>query len=145
LVSATFGFDLWWDLKKQFNAARLAYLGIACGETSEWDPQNDKALIETITGIPYQIKIEVVQREGRNGKIFHNVDVVETRHLAKQARSKYTKDPDWKKVVGLPADRLLESKDYSGGASPGADVVTSTERDPFEDPPKAADDDDFPF
>jgi len=137
LVTATFGFDLWWDLSKQFNAARLAYLGIACGETGEWDPKDDPALIETITGVPYQIKIEVTPREGRNGKIFHNVDVIETRHLSKDKRSKYVKDPGWKKIVGLPADRLLEPRDYSGGAAvPQKETIA----DPFDGPA-----DDFGF
>ena len=143
MVSATFGFDLWWDLSKKFNAARLVYLGIACGETEAWDPTKDQSLIQTITGIPYRIKIDVEAKVGRNGRTFYNVNPVETKHLSKDVRKRYMESPDWKKIVGSPDDRMLDPKDYSSGAGPSADQAAAS--DPFSDPDDGFADDDLPF
>lgn len=142
MVHGTFGFDLWFDLTKKFNAERLAHLGIACGETENWDPTDDGVLVSTITGVPYLIKIMVSERETRSGKKFHNVELLETKHIGKEQRTKYMKTPDWKKIIGSPEDRLLKFRDWSTPAdSPAAsNVEKSKQKDPFSDP-----EDDFSF
>ena len=147
IVGKSFPFDLWMrvlndDGTLNFNGKRLNHLAIANGCGDEFDPDEDKDLVKTITGAPYRITIVV---EKKPDSKYAQVDAVEFKHLSTEARGKYTKLPDFTKVIGKPEARMLEEKDFSersGGyqsrAKPAAQEEVAQEQDAFAD-------DDLPF
>lgn len=127
MVGHTFGQDIWWNLFKEgdesqlnYNGQRLVNLAIACGCDSEFDPEDRDGLGKLICGTPYRIKIAIESQRGSNGKDFYNVNVSEVKHFNAEGRKKYMSAPDWKKIVGNPAECRMEDQDYStGGKSDG--------------------------
>lgn len=133
--------SLWWDLTKKGNQERVACMGIACGQMDEWDPEDDKQLVKTITGVPYQIKARRKEEEYL-GKKRLNFDVMATQAIAQDKRKQFASAPDWIKVIGDPSTRMMEAKaGKSGGGNAAAHSEgTSTntkvqEVDPFADIP----------
>jgi len=131
----SFSIDLWWNMEKQGNAKRLAHMAAACGAVEAFDHNDSASLVAAITGIPYRMKHRVKEYEHK-GKPMRDADPVYTTHLPKAKRAGYIKDPDFKKLIGAPEDRILEDKDYSKPRSapnhsdPQARETTS---DPFDD------------
>ena len=144
IVGKSFPFDLWMrvlndDGTLNFNGKRLNHLAIANGCGDEFDPDEDADMVKTVTGVPYRITIVV---EKKPDSKYAQVDAVEFRHLSTDARGKYTKLPDFAKVIGKPEARMLEQKDFSGGGhgsrKPAAQEEVAQEQDAFAD-------DDLPF
>lgn len=129
-------FDLWWDLTKGMNAARVSHLGAACRQIEEWDPDDRKQLVQALTGVPYQFKLEC-KEEVYKGKNRKNVEIVRFDHLSKQQRQVLMDDPGWAKIVGSPGDRMLDDADYSsdsgGGAGGSGGSGGAPQNDPLSD------------
>jgi hypothetical protein len=128
-VGKSFPFDLWWNLEKDGNARRLAYLCAACGVVSPFDPNDDHELAKATTGVPFKIKIEIEEKEF-GGRVRKDVRVLWTTHLAKPRREKLASDPGFAKVMGRLEDRVLEAKDYTSGGAGGGYPSAPRTRDP---------------
>jgi len=141
-VGKNVGQDMWWDLSKKGNQERVACMGIAHGQMDEWDPDNDAQLVTAATGVPYQMKS---QRKVQGD--FINLNVLATQQLSKEKRAEYTNAPDWKQLVGDPAQRMVnevKGKKTNGNGKPAQTRVQDD--DPFRDagaPPMT--DEDIPF
>lgn len=117
-VGKNFGLDMWTDFSKNANAQRMSFMGIACGQTEAWDPEDNGQLAKAICGVPYQIKIDVKDKDV-NGKTYADLQVIKVDQLSKEARSKYTSSPDWAKFDTGKAERWLKEKDFSQGKGGG--------------------------
>lgn len=142
-VGRTFPLDLWANWEKAANVQRISWLGIACGQTEDWDPDNDADLVKAVTGTPYRITFDI-KRGTYQGKPTEDLQVLECKQLGAAAREKYTKAPDWKATVGDPGERMLEEKDFTksggsgGGSRGGSKHSERTADNPFGN-------DDIPF
>jgi hypothetical protein len=140
-IGKSFPFDLWWNLEKDANARRLAYLCAACGVTSPFDPDNDHELAKATTGVPFKIKIEIEEKEF-GGRVRKDVRVLWTTHLPKARREKLASDPGFSKAVGRLEERVLEFRDYSSGNG-GGGAYPSRPRAPETQSEEIGEDDPF--
>jgi hypothetical protein len=93
--------------------ALMSCLGAACGQTEEWDPDNDGDLIRATTGVPYLLKFETRERKTDSGEVRKDINVREFKHLSGESKKRHMSAPDWKKLVGEPSSRMKELKDFS--------------------------------
>ena len=151
-----FGLDLWWNFDKRYNEQKLAFLIRAChkGEIpskfidvdTDKFVDTDENLVEALTGVPFGIKIEVTERtykrnDGTQGK-GADIRILESKDLNDKWLSRFTSDPDFKKLIGKPADRLLDEvvPDSATETAREADSGGSDDDSWADDP-----DDDLPF
>lgn len=114
MVGQLMGLDLWMTLQKSYNAEKFSFMCIANGVDQEFDEEDDRSLVEAITGTPYRIRIGVTKVErGKGKKPIFDVEIQETKHLSSAARKKYAGLPDWSKVVGDKDQRMKAEKDYT--------------------------------
>lgn len=136
-VGKLFSFDVWANWTKPFNVARISHLGIACGQTDSWDPDEPAELVRAITGVPYQMKM--VRKESEyNGQTRQDAEPVEVKGIGTDARAKYTKSPDWPKTVGNAAERYEDIGSATPKGKGSTAPVKADQPDPFKD-------DDIPF
>ena len=162
MVGQTMGVDIWWHNPTRddpagiddcdfnlivseegdrlaFNGHKLMNMAIANGCSEDIEENiRDRNLVGLLTGVPYRMKIEVEESEGAKGRTYYNVNVLETKHLPSKARERYTKAPDFQRVVGDPDSRMLDAADFSSGKKP--EKKTKSEDDGFFD-----DSEDLPF
>lgn len=139
-VGKTLSLDLWANWEKMFNVQRVSHMGIACGQTDAWDPEDPGELVKATTGVPYQLKM--VRKESEyQGKVRQDAEPVEFKSIGVDARAKYTKSPDWQRTVGSPSDRYEDAgvvTPKSGATVHKIGAAKGGQADPFKD-------DDIPF
>lgn len=130
-VGKNFAFDLWMNNQAK-NQAIFSCLVLAHNPAyqGELDTEDDGQLVRVITATPYIIRTKKNTRQftDRDGKAQSRSDIqpVEFRDLEshgfKQAArdALTTKNPDWQKIIGDPAQRMRETQDWSSGDGGGA-------------------------
>lgn len=133
----SFTFDLWANWEKVFNVNRISHLGIACGQTEAWDPDEVNELVKATTAVPYQLKLVRKDYE-YDGKARQDTDVVEFKAIGTDGKAKFTKSPDWSRIVGNAADRYEDAGTGKPGKAKSTAPAKAAQPDPFKD-------DDIPF
>lgn len=133
-IGKTFFQDLWMNWESDWNVEQAAMVATACGNIEEFDPDNKSDLVRVMTGVPYLLTIKHELNEWK-GQTRKQIRVTERKMIGKDARAKYTNDPDWAKTVGDTASRLIADRGPNdkkdGGKQDSKKQETHVEDDPF--------------
>lgn len=144
-VGSNFSVDRWADFSKKGNVQALAFqvMANAYDGLDNYNPESDDTIVDSLTGTPFTMRVEVTEEQGLNGRKFTRIEVRECKEMPLANRKKYTERPDWSQAVPSRAKRLLdpfvaEKGAYGGGPS-------SQGGSPLKDPETPVFDDDLPF